>query len=791
MSSPVKPSIQIPIENLLPIAPEDGKVENCPMSLLPDELLLLVLDKLPPAAVATLGQTCRTWNRLSKDDGLWEKIYLDRFSHAEPSPELRDLLSGHYRNRCKISVINQNVFKTNIRNSERPASVRANSFSFFHLSDSQKIQLYGNLLCILSETENARIQFKLFSSPSYKRNALRNLSGVVIGRPIFSSKITFLSGEERFAMFENRFYTVFDGKINVWDVITGECLKILQVEGFDERNIRKFKIDQGRFCAVDAKGTTRVWELATGKCLFFSHDCSAMLNFPLFAFQGNYLLAGDVSDEFESEKSTNEIKILNITTGELHTHSESASILCVQILGDCLFVSTENEMKVLDLSKKECILTKPHATVRRMREGGVVTEKNPVKRIILVKDRLYFQSFYGHFIIWDAVNKDMSSFGSAYDKDNPVRSRQLENRKFYFQLLKDRLEVLNLKTGKSHVLKCENTSFAYEGNELVSTSGNNLVVFQPNKRTINVWNLETQLLIKRFEVDLPKKNSPRWKCNLALADDLILIDVTHFDDNNTRYTTLKIYDTTGKLLPGCNATAEGEGWYCITEDRLLTYLGKKLKIEKLGKTFTYGDLLHLLEADLSLLKDMASPTEDTNVRGLFTKLNATLQFRLKEYCRDSGASSELSPDVILQVQAEVCVDALLLALAAKQEEKVKGLFDLLKSINPKHTARLARLLWMESGALNKGHFLTQTEIAEAAAEVRCAQSFNGMEVDFAEETPLESLMQDALEWLVQVEQVEQEWGERAFHNDEDASIESKIRAAQKFRAELKGIQILE
>ena len=137
-----------------------------------------------------------------------------------------------------------------------------------------------------------------------------------------------------------------DGTLRVWDLRTGECLRVL--EGHT-RPVKFVAVTEDGLCVREAFDSLQVWDLHTGECHHFLEGLTYLANCVAVTEDGLY-----VSGSYDG----------TLWVGDLHTGNchrvlkgHTLPVKCVAVTEDGLCVSTSDEysMRVWDLHTGECL----------------------------------------------------------------------------------------------------------------------------------------------------------------------------------------------------------------------------------------------------------------------------------------------------------------------------------------------------------------------------------------------------------------------------------------------------
>jgi WD40 repeat protein len=274
-------------------------------------------------------------------------------------------------------------------------------------------------------------------------------------------------------------------------------------------------------------------------------------------------------------------------------------------------------------------------------ELQTVTNQNLITRIVVHGNQLILSSVNGSINIWDRCSGK---------------------------------ELHTLTGHKSWI-----NSMLTDGNHLISAS---------EDHTIKIWDLDSgeELLTLRGH---------KGPINSILVHGDKLISAS-----NDR--TIKIWDLkNGKELQSLQGHKNSVLKILMDGDKLIS-ASKDCTIKIWDFSFfplsTYPK--QLVEKNLSILGEMARAEYDRYpdiALGFAEKLDSAFRERLNEHAFKVGTPSTYSAEVILRVQTEVCVEALLHAIHDKDQARVSELLNQLVTIDPQN-GKIYSLLWEVCGS---------------------------------------------------------------------------------------------
>ena len=403
--------------------------------------------------------------------------------------------------------------------------------------------------------------------------------------------------------------------------------------------------------------------------------------------------------------------------------------------------------------------------------------------------------------------------------DNGYYVKIIENRAYEWTQKKDTITILDLTTQRSHTLPFsteQNRSYCH-----FEVIGDHLVAYLRDQKTISIWCVKTGKCLHEIATYFPFHFNIGDGPNVRAVGIHKGFFILHCSSNDSPSFFLIFDLATGQIVqtlatPLKNSLAHVRS--VMSGDRLIIDSIQQTLVLNFGSD---------LELELETLRKMASfpyldkvvewnsfyaqhprtdndPLPAKDFDDLFRTLRPCIQGRLR-----ADPTFKYSPlPAIVRLRAEVCVEILLRAIQDENGEKVRRMLSELKGINPKYTAELYRLLWMECeksrmpkpeihGADKR--FLSLDDIREVNCTVLAHRiNANQMRDESPSDTdewkaiydslysegvdPFDvSLPEEAAVRSLEEETAGSLWGECAFQNEEvyDAPLECKIAAVRK------------
>ncbi len=754
------------------VYPQDEDRQS-PFVNVPVEMCLLILSKLGSVRdLVSFGLACRTFNQISNDESLWRFFYQNHFpcSSAGKPPQATD--------RCQRLYKDCYIFERNIRNvgvSNRMMKVHAAPNGVVeHIED------FENILCVFSTNPTEKMEFRIFDKAN--------------GKCVFACAYS-ADNPHKLKVFENCLYLIFISKVISFDMKSGECIKTLELEHHGIDDSPYMEVTENRLCRLSEDGTFKIWDITTGGCLqTFKRHKNWITQSP-FHIQGNYLHMSHIPHAHNRI----DIKTLNLVTGKSREIKQKIGLgqhPFYQIHENQLILCDGLSIHFWDLTSGKCI--------KQMR--GLVTDNQfsfTFTSMTLVEKCLYCSNGK-EFNLWDITNPlDIKPIQTLDDYKDNVTYNSVVGNCLYAFLKGNTVKILNLTTRE-----CQTLNFSEEGIGTIqyfTVQGNRFFVCSGNSdcsvRTISIWCIESGKCLHKFNVTSVSFHGVRPIRFISLKDRFLVLQT----GVSAAQSKIDIVDVT---------TGDCFSLFNIVDPLSQTFVkgnGDRLVLASMKSPVAFiSNFGSALEWNLSILRQMAAIEDlETAVKGLddhgrvkklpeeigdrrkaiiFRQLNKILNpdIRGRLVADPRYLSEPLS--VIMRLQAEVCVDVLLGAVQDENWGKVRQMLDELKTIDPRYTDALYRLLWVQCGRPQipqKLAILSLEEIREAETEVLASQRMDEMKTDELTNNQLSnslfSMDVDSSETHFQEDVVGSIWGEKAFHNVEgfDALKEAKLAALWK------------
>jgi WD40 repeat protein len=301
-----------------------------------------------------------------------------------------------------------------------------------------------------------------------------------------------------------------------------------------------------------------------------------------------------------------------------------------------------------------------------------------VTDILVNEKQLFSASRDGMIKIWDLKNgREMKSI-SIHD-GSPIDNIKLYKNNLISASNRGRINILDLENGQITPLAGLQNGFSdilVHEDQLISSSVDYI---------IKIWDLKSKKEIRTLNSEIEIGSVPLIHDNLLYLGSIY----GHF---------VKIFDIkSGKQV---------ETLY-TSNSRLLNYKNQLIINSMSGTTLWDFNFLplspyskQLVEQNLAILGEMAHAEFTQNfesVEKLTQELDPSFRERLKQHAYKVGTPSTYSAPVILRVQTEICVEALLHAIYNKDQIRISELLNQLVSIDVQNR-EIFKLLWQVCGS---------------------------------------------------------------------------------------------
>jgi WD40 repeat protein len=446
---------------------------------------------------------------------------------------------------------------------------------------------------------------------------------------------------------------------NVQHNMKAGIYRLQTLEGH-QGSVSSILVDGGKLISTSADRTIKIWDLSSGKVLQ-----------TLEGHQGSVSSILVDRDKLISTSADRTIKIWDLSSGKvlqtLEGHQGSVHSILVDG-GKLISASYDGSIKIWDLSSGKVLQT-------------LESHQHWFSSILVDGDKLISASADDTIKIWDlSSGKVLQTLDDHRDTVNSI----LVDRGKLISASQDRtIKIWDLSSGK--VLQTLEghqhwvNSILVDGDKLISASYDG---------SIKIWDLSSGKVLQTLE-------GHQYPVTSVLVDGGKLISAS-FDR------TIRIWDlSSGKVLQ----TLEGrQNWV----NNILVD-GHKLISASADNTIKIWDFSfpplspyskQLVERNLATLGEMAHAEYNEQpeiVNQLAQKLDPAFRERLKQHVFKVGDPSTYSAEVILRVQTEVCIEALLHAIHDEDGKRVSNLLNQLVKIDPKNT-EIYSLLWKVCGS---------------------------------------------------------------------------------------------
>jgi WD40 repeat protein len=244
-------------------------------------------------------------------------------------------------------------------------------------------------------------------------------------------------------------------------------------------------------------------------------------------------------------------------------------------------------------------------------------------------------------------------------------------------------KIWNLKRGEAvHTLA---------GNQYSRDIYNNKLILVVSNRTIKILDLQSGRELHTIE------SHQDFVDNVLIHDNLLFVTSCTSKGLDS---VIQIWDMkSGKEVQTLKNTQGLVDNFLIYKNQLIFHSGYATKIYDFSFPPLSPYSKQVLEESLSILGEMAHAERIQHldrVEELAQTLDPDFKQRLKQHAFNVDAPSTYSASVILRVQTEICVEALLHAIYDEDQTRVSQLLDQLLSINSQN-AEIYRLLWKVCG----------------------------------------------------------------------------------------------
>jgi len=441
----------------------------------------------------------------------------------------------------------------------------------------------------------------------------------------------------------------YDKTIKIWDVQTGECLKILKGHNGRIESIA-ISSDNKFIVSGSGDGTIKIWDVKTGRCLkTLKLHPIIYINFEEMRFYLNKPIAISSDNQFIiSGSSTETIKIWDVQTGECLKTLEGNNdvyIFSVTISSDNKFIvsgSGDKTIKIWDVQTGECLkILKGH--------------KDWVSSVVISSDNKFIISgSYDKTIkIWDVQTRECLKTLEGH-KDFIYSIAISSDNKFIVSGSGDKtIKIWDVQTGECLKTLEGHTSWV---NSVAISSNNKFIVSGSNDGTIKIWNItieeilrenikfiEFNTLIKLIEenlLDLKKiikflvKNNFEYlkKILKQLPKEMVKNKVFEFLEDNSNYIqNLFEYvekEEVGKLFDKILKTNNKNSIEFLLSKKnlpndkykLQKYLTTKGRFEEIGKYCSKEEIFKFLKTNVKYIPN------------LYTYLDNNQLLQLLNYC---------------------------------------------------------------------------------------------------------------------------------------------------------------
>jgi WD40 repeat protein len=375
-------------------------------------------------------------------------------------------------------------------------------------------------------------------------------------------------------------------------------------------------------------------------------------------------------DKLISASSDCTIKIWDLSSGKVLQTLEGHQGWVNSILvfgGKLISASDDRTIKIWDLSSGKVLQT-------------LDDHRDMVTSILVDRDKLISASGDRTIKIWDLSSGKVLQTLEGHQRS--VTSILVDRDKLISASSDCTIKIWDLSSGKIlQTLEGHQgsvSSILVDGGKLISASYDG---------SIKIWDLSSGKVLQTLDDHRDMVTSI-----LVFGGKLISAS----DDR-----TIKIWDlSSGKVLQ----TLEGhQHWFSsilVDGDKLISASADNtIKIWDFSFPSLSPYSKQVIEQNLAILVEMAhaDSKQPEIVKELAQKLDPAFRERLKQHVFKVGDPSTYSAEVILRVQTEVCIEALLHAIHDEDGKRVSDLLNQLVTIDPKNT-EIYSLLWKVCGS---------------------------------------------------------------------------------------------
>ena len=377
-------------------------------------------------------------------------------------------------------------------------------------------------------------------------------------------------------------------------------------------------------------------------------------------------------DKLISASYDGTIKIWDLSSGKvlqtLEGHQRSVNSILV-FGGKLISASHDGSIKIWDLSSGKVLQTlddhRAMVTSILVFGGKLISASYSYDGSIKIWDLSsgkILQTLEGHQRWVNSILVDRDKLISA-SGDRTIKIWDLSSGKV-LQTLDDHRDMVN--------------SILVDRDKLISAS---------DDRTIKIWDLSSGKVLQTLEGHQGSVTSI-----LVFGGKLI---------SASNDGSIKIWDlSSGKALQTLEGHQHWVNSILVDGDKLISASGDRtIKIWDFSFPSLSPYSKQVVEQNLAILVEMAhaDSKQPEIVKELAQKLDPAFRERLKQHAFKVGDPSTYSAEVILRVQTEVCIEALLHAIHDEDGKRVSNLLNQLVTIDPKNT-EIYSLLWEVCGS---------------------------------------------------------------------------------------------
>jgi WD40 repeat protein len=301
-----------------------------------------------------------------------------------------------------------------------------------------------------------------------------------------------------------------DKTVRVWDVETGECLKVMKghtggkvMKDYSESGVRSVAVsrDGRRVVSGGSDKTVRVWDVETGECLKVMEGHTDGVGSVAVSRDGKRVVSGGLENSDARDKTDN-LRVWDVETGKCLKVMEGHTQPCHSVawLGDGKTVVSaggDNEVCVWDVETRECLKqmdaghTEGVFSVAVSGDGKTVVSGGGDKTV-RVWDVARVGEDYSYLTVeGDGHAKDVCSVAVSGDG-----KRVVSGSKDFTVVVWDVEAGKFLKRCSQPLTQIKNPKLRMGSVRSVAMSGDGRRVVSGDKKTVRVWDGETEESLK-------------------------------------------------------------------------------------------------------------------------------------------------------------------------------------------------------------------------------------------------------------------------------------------------------